>query len=1365
MKFTRLFSALTAAGMISLVGCGGGDININEGDEVVVPPPPVVEPTGFQCPTAFSEEIVGGIGPFATACRVTGTITADATFENDAAWVLSGRVAVGNDRADSAVLTIEAGTTIIGQSGDDFLVVRRDSQIEALGTASAPIVMTSDEDVTGGTTGIGQWGGLVLLGNAPSNLCDTADDGFDADATELAECSISAEGDAGLYGGDDPNDNSGTLNYVLVKHAGMALGSGDELNGISFAGVGDATTVDYIQVHENLDDGVEFFGGTVNVKHVVLTGNGDDSFDWSFGWTGKAQYVYVQHNDTTAHRGFELDNNEDFPLATPLTNPIVSNITVVGSTATDEGSEGILLRNGTAGALHNVLVTGPAGMGECLEINGDEAQDNAEAGNLVMTHSVIACNNGENFKGDATSTLTTEDWFLGQTGNSAYSDSSALNLAVNGFEPQAGSPLLGAGMDASSVDSFFDATDYIGAFDGTNNWTDGWTVGVTGGFPSDIENALEKGLATDVSAEFPELTDKPVYRLANGTTFTEDVTLTNDAHWILNGRTAVGNDRASNATLYVQQGTTVFGETGDDFLVVRRGSKIEAVGTQGAPITFTSVQDVTGAETGIGQWGGLVLLGNAPSNLCDTADDGFDADATELANCSINAEGDAGLYGGDDPEDDSGTLKYVIVKQAGKALGSGDELNGISFAGVGSGTEVDYIQVHENLDDGVEFFGGTVNVRHVVLTGNADDSFDWSFGWTGKAQFVYVQHNDDRAHRGFELDNNEDFPLATPLTNPVVSNITVIGSNATDEGSEGILLRNGTAGALHNVVVTGPAGMGECLEVAGSEAQDNAEAGSLVMTHSVIACENGENFKGNATATQTTEEWFLAQEGNSEYDNVEALSLLADGFTPRAGSPLLGAGIDAADAYDDPWFVSTDYVGAFDGNTNWMDGWTVGVNSGIPSEVTSADAQNLATDMSASYPALTDKPVFVLDTDVVFTSDVVLTSDKHWILKGRTAVGNDNADSAVLYIEPGTTLIGETGDDFLVARRGSRIEALGSASAPIIMTSIQDVTGGTTGIGQWGGLVLLGNAPSNLCDTADDGFDADATELANCSISAEGDAGLYGGDQPEDNSGTLRYVVVKQAGKTLGSGDELNGISFAGVGSGTEVDYIQVHENLDDGVEFFGGTVNVRHVVLTGNGDDSFDWSFGWTGRAQYVLVKHNDTKAHRGFELDNNEDFPLATPLTDPRVANVTIIGSTATDEGSEGVLLRNGTAGALHNFIITGPAGMGECLEIAGTEAQDNAEAGNLVMTHSVVACENGENFKGNATSTQTTEEWFLAQTGNSTAASMADVIAGFETITTATAADVNAIDPWFDTVDFIGAVKAGDDWTAGWVTVGLE
>ncbi|XQF93973.1 hypothetical protein ACOBV9_21460 (plasmid) [Pseudoalteromonas espejiana] len=159
-------------------------------------------------------------------------------------------------------------------------------------------------------------------------------------------------------------------------------------------------------------------------------------------------------------------------------------------------------------------------------------------------------------------------------------------------------------------------------------------------------------------------------------------------------------------------------------------------------------------------------------------------------------------------------------------------------------------------------------------------------------------------------------------------------------------------------------------------------------------------------------------------------------------------------------------------------------------------------------------------------------------LNGRTAVGNDRADATTLYVQAGTTLIGESGDDFLVVRRGSQINANGNATAPITMTSIEDVTGAETTIGQWGGLVLLGNAPANSC--GDQTGETTAEELANCGVSAEGDAGQFGGDISDDNSGVLRYIVVKHAGKTLGNGDELNGISFAGVGSQTKVEYIRI---------------------------------------------------------------------------------------------------------------------------------------------------------------------------------------------------------------------------------
>ena len=1417
MDLKHLFQASAIAAALTLAGCGG-DININEGDvdnsqtnsnnttgdtnepgcctsgggdgggdgggtdpdpigSNFNPAPDAITPIDAGIATDVSADFPAltdrpvyllsstqaGKGSAADV-----TLTQEIKLSNDAYWILDGRVAVGNDNADQTTLYIQAGTTIVGQTGDDFLVVRRGSKIEATGTAQAPIVMTSIQDVTGGTTGIGQWGGLVILGNAPVNLCDA--DGDDATSDEeLASCGVSAEGNAGLYGGNNPADDSGTLNYVVVKHAGNEVGTGDELNGITFAGVGNGTDVDYIQVHENLDDGIEFFGGTVDVKHVVLTGNGDDSLDWAFGWTGRAQHVYIQHNDSMANRGFESDNSEDRPLATTISDPMVSNVTIVGSSFDgDDDSEGVLLRHGTRGRLHNFFITGPAGMGECLEVDSFESTGaNADDETLIMTNSVVACANGENFKGDAGS-QTTEAWFLGQDGNSAYEGTDQLALELDGYTPSANSPLIGAGIDASTVDSWFDSTDYIGAFDGQTDWTAGWTTGVFTGFPTDVQNAFEQGLATDASSDFPAITDKPVYLLGADTTFTADVTFTNDAHWVLNGRTAIGNDNADNATLFIEEGTTIIGQTGDDFLVARRGSKLEALGDASAPIVMTSVQDVTGQDTAIGQWGGLVLLGNAPVNLCDANGDDSVSDE-EAASCGVSAEGNAGLYGGGNPADDSGTLRYVVVKQAGNEVGTGDELNGITFAGVGSGTSVDYIQVHENLDDGVEFFGGTVDVRHVVLTGNGDDSLDWAFGWSGRAQFVYIQHNETMANRGFESDNSEDRPAATPVSNPMVSNVTVVGSNFDgDDDSEGVLLRHGTEARLHNFVITGPEGMGECLEVDSfPTTQENTTDDSLIITHSAVACDNGENFKGDA-GSQTVEAWFLGQTGNMAFDTSGPLLLAANNYQPEVGSPLLGAGIDASSV--DGWFFSTDYIGAFDGENDWTAGWTVGVNGDFPSDVQNAFEQGLATDASADFPEITDKPVYLLGATTTFTADAALTNDAHWVLNGRTAVGNDNADNATLYIEAGTTIIGQTGDDFLVSRRGSKIEALGTAAAPIIMTSIQDVTGGTTGIGQWGGLVMLGNAPVNLCDANGDDAVSDE-EAASCGVSAEGNAGLYGGADSQDDSGSLKYVVVKHAGNEVGTGDELNGITFAGVGSSTFVDYIQVHENLDDGVEFFGGSVNVRHVVLTGNGDDSLDWAFGWDGRAQHVVIKHNESMANRGFESDNSEDRPLAMPVSNPTVANISIIGSNFDgDDDSEGVLLRHGTRGAIANLMVTGPAGMGECLELDGFQStQDNAVDGTLTVTYSYIACDNDENFKGDA-GDQTVEQWFLAQTGNVAGTSSVLALASNGYMPQSSSpllgagTDMSANDSWFDTTDYIGAFGT-TDWTAGWVTVGLN
>ncbi|MBT1450386.1 hypothetical protein KJ365_05785 [Glaciecola sp. XM2] len=1360
MKLNGLFKSSVIAAAVMLAACGG-DINISEGDvdnsSVVNNPPAPTTPTTPTTPdpgtpsgpeSAFAQGLaVDASADFPTITdkpvyrlAENTTFTEDVTLTSDAHWVLNGRTAVGGDNVDSATLFIDAGTTIFGEAGEDFLVVRRGSQIDAQGTASAPIVFTSVQDVTGQETDIGQWGGLVLLGRAPANSC--GDQIGDTTANELDNCGVSAEGDAGQFGGTIEDDNSGTLRYVVVKHAGRTLGNGDELNGISFAGVGSDTTVEYIQVHQNLDDGIEFFGGTVDVKYVVLTDIGDDSLDWSFGWTGKAQFVYIQQSASDGDNAIEADNSEFDAAARPLTKPAIANVTIVGANETN----GVRLRAGTAGNLANVLVTGPAGYANCLRVNGDESAANAASGELTITGSIIACEDpSDNFNSQAIGSGDTASWFAGQAGNQVLTPNE-LGLNADGYTPQVGSILLTSGTNPRDIRTSFDDAQYVGAFDGQTNWTTGWTVAVNGGFPGDVQNAFEQGLATDVSSEFPEITDKPVYRLDENTTFTADVTFTNDAHWALNGRTAVGGDNVDNAVLFIENGTIVFGEEGEDFLVARRGSRIEALGTASSPITMTSVQDVTGQETDIGQWGGLVLLGRAPANSC--GDQIGETTAAELENCGVSAEGDAGQFGGTDPEDNSGTLNYVVVKHAGRTLGNGDELNGISFAGVGSGTNVNYIQVHQNLDDGIEFFGGTVNVRHVVLTDIGDDSFDWSFGWTGNAQFVYIVQDASNGDNAFESDNSEFDASATPLTNPTVANVTIQGAAATN----GVRLRAGTAGTLKNFLIVGPAGYSNCLRINDAEAQANATAGLLSVTNTFVACDAAENFGNDFTETL-----FTGEATNRVFASPSDLNLAPDGRTPEATSPVFGAGADLSQ--DNSYFVATDYVGAFDGTNDWTAGWAFGLDGGIPSDVQNALEQGIATDVSASFPTITDKPVYQLGADTTFTADVSFTNDAHWVLNGRTAVGGDNVDSATLYIQEGTTIFGQEGEDFLVARRGSKIEALGSADAPIVMTSVQDVLGDETAQGQWGGLVLLGRAPANSC--GDQIGETTETELNNCGVSAEGDAGQFGGNLSNDDSGTLRYVVVKHAGRTLGNGDELNGISFAGVGSGTVVEYIHVHQNLDDGIEFFGGTVSVKYVVLTDIGDDSFDWSFGWTGNAQFVLIKQDGT-GDNAFEADNSEFDAAATPLTNPNIANVTVIG----ENGANGVRLRAGTAGSLWNFVVTGAAGYANCLRVNDAEAQANATAGLLFVRNSIIACETSNNF-GN----DFTETFFTDETTNAVLAADALGFAtnGYQPTSSSTlltgGADPSTVDTFFDSVDFVGAMDANNDWTQGWVTVGLD
>lgn len=266
-----------------------------------------------------------------------GTIgDGEVVLEAGQLYKLTGKLIVG----DGAKLTIEAGAKIEAtpvQEGEDirFIAVSQGGQIFVNGTATNPVVMTATEKTPG------KWGGLVICGKAPINKGVTAS----AEVSELT------------YGGTASTDNSGSIKYLRIEYSGFAYNSEKEFNGLSLFGVGSGTTIEYVQVHEGSDDGFEFFGGTVNTKYLVSTSNEDDSFDWTEGWNGTNENWYAKLGLGRGNRGIEADNNSNNHLATPIANPTIKNVTLIGLGDQGSESQALKLRVGTKGSFDNLVLS------------------------------------------------------------------------------------------------------------------------------------------------------------------------------------------------------------------------------------------------------------------------------------------------------------------------------------------------------------------------------------------------------------------------------------------------------------------------------------------------------------------------------------------------------------------------------------------------------------------------------------------------------------------------------------------------------------------------------------------------------------------------------------------------------------------------------------------------------------------------------------------------------------------------------------------------------------------------------------------------------------------------------------------------
>ena len=543
---------------------------------------------------------------------------------------------------------------------------------------------------------------------------------------------------------------------------------------------------------------------------------------------------------------------------------------------------------------------------------------------------------------------------------------------------------------------------------------------------------------TTATATIADSATKPQETLPNS--ITGAMTLTKDKLWLMDGLVVV----ESGATLTIEPGTTIAGYDGTgeqtSYMIVDKGAKIIADGTQTEPIVFTSTKTaIDGEAPAVGQWGGLTIIGHAANDQVKAYEVNADfvADATNM-------------------EDNSGILRYVKILNSGITMEVDKEINGLSMVGVGSGTVVENITVDLSDDDGIELWGGTVNLTNVNITRCTDDYFDVDDGFSGIVKNL---------------------------------NITTTTGNAAVEMS-------GTTHATFdgfNIVQNG-----------------SAKEGGIYFKGDGI----GGHFMNGTIADNVNDTYgaFYSMSGDKTSDTVDAA------------------------------------------NTSFANVTIEGTSTGARFTGTSA-----AT-LEGIYNEGNTKPQETLPNSI--TGAMTLTKDKLWLMDGLVVVES----GATLTIEPGTTIAGYDGTgeqtSYMIVDKGAKIIADGTQTEPIVFTSTKTaIDGEAPAVGQWGGLTIIGHAANDQVKAYEVNADfvADATNM-------------------EDNSGILRYVKILNSGITMEVDKEINGLSMVGVGSGTVVENITVDLSDDDGIELWGGTVNLTNVNITRCTDDYFDVDDGFSG-------------------------------------------------------------------------------------------------------------------------------------------------------------------------------------------
>ena len=949
--------------------------------------------------------ILGVLCAVAVQAQQTITITDNGSGTGTTTWtagntyILDGFVFVN----DGQMLTIEPGTVIKGKPGQgasaSALIVARGGTIMAEGTPSAPIIFTAEsDDVTNpfdipvNTTGL--WGGVIILGNASlnSNPGETAIEG------------IPTSEPRGLYGAIDPNgdgdysdatfddaDNSGVFRYVSIRHGGTDIGAGNEINGLTLGGVGSGTTIDHIEVIFNADDGVEFFGGTVNISHVAVAFVGDDSYDYDEGFRGKGQFWFTIQNDGAgSDRCGEHDGGTSPETAQPYATPQIWNATYIGRGALS-GKRITTFRDNAGGYYKNgIFVNQQRGIDVEILGNGDDSYDRFVAGELVLENNLywnIAGNNASDifaisaakYSGVSAADSTAEvdaakaafSAYFATAGNANMDPqlNGVSNVPLsNGLDPR---PAIGGAAyqnlaDYPAGDDFIQQVSYKGAFGSSPNlWIHGWTY------------LDQLGYLPVVSSNLITVSDNTG---AGTTTWTKNNTYFLDGFVFVN----------PGDTLIIEPGTVIKGLPGQgadaSALIVARGGYIMAEGTRDEPIILTGSTDDVANPFDIpinttGLWGGLIVLGNASlnSNPGETAIEG------------IPTTEPRGLYGAlngsTNDADNSGVIRYVSIRHGGTDIGAGNEINGLTLGGVGSGTTIDHVEVIFNADDGVEFFGGLPQLKNISVAFVGDDSYDYDEGFRGKGQFWFaIQSDAAGSDRLGEHDGGTSPETATPYATPTIFNATYIGRGA-GAGKRVITFRDNAGGTYANSIFA-EQDRGIDIEILGNgdDSYDRFVAGELKLMNNVFSnvaasdlfTISAAKYSG-VSASDSTAEVDAAKTAVSDYF-ATAGNVAADaGFVGMSYSndntldPRPQAGVAFFNMADlpagDNFFTPVTYKGAFAsaGADFWLDGWTYMDFLGyFPSSF--AATTDIASDLEPLYTQVYPNPnngVFTVEANGV----------------------------------------------------------------------------------------------------------------------------------------------------------------------------------------------------------------------------------------------------------------------------------------------------------------------------------------------------------------------------------------------------------------